>query len=338
MIFPSRAKSSLHLLVWFGVAGLLWNTPAFSEPSAMDRAAAQRLFDAALFDLEKGNATEACPKLEESQRLDPAMGTQFNLADCYEKLGRTASAWVNFTEVADAALKSGEAERERVARERAQAVSQRLSYLTITVLTPVEGLVVKRDGTELGRGLWGVETPVDPGVHQLVVTAPHKKNYETRVDVPREGGRAQVTIPALEDAPTAAAAPADAAPVVPPGPPPPPTTTSDGSNQRIWALVSAGAGVVAVGVGTALLVSAQSKYSDSERYCDGQNQCSDRKGVTLREDAISLADWATLPLGLGVVGLGVGTWLWFTAPSSPKEGPVASLTVSPGGWAISGRF
>ncbi len=33
------------------------------------------------------------PKFKKSQRLDPGLGTQTNLAICYEFLDRTASAW-----------------------------------------------------------------------------------------------------------------------------------------------------------------------------------------------------------------------------------------------------
>ena len=40
-----------------------------------------------------GDHTAACPKFEESFHLDPGIGTGFNLADCWEHIGRTASAF-----------------------------------------------------------------------------------------------------------------------------------------------------------------------------------------------------------------------------------------------------
>ena len=65
---------------------------ALAEPSAADRSAAQALFEQARDLMKQDKAAEACPKLEESQRLDPGVGTQFNLAECYVKMHRTASA------------------------------------------------------------------------------------------------------------------------------------------------------------------------------------------------------------------------------------------------------
>jgi para-nitrobenzyl esterase len=43
------------------------------------------------------------------------MGTLFNLADCFENLGRTASSWAAFSEVADLAKRAGQSDRETVA-------------------------------------------------------------------------------------------------------------------------------------------------------------------------------------------------------------------------------
>ncbi len=54
-----------------------------------DSAAARALFAEGRSLMEDERYAEACPKLEESLRLDHGMGTQFNLAHCWEKLGRT---------------------------------------------------------------------------------------------------------------------------------------------------------------------------------------------------------------------------------------------------------
>ena len=66
--------------------------PAWAQPSAADKATAEALFDAALDLMRKGRNEEACPRLEQSHRIDPGIGTLLYLAECYEKTGRTASA------------------------------------------------------------------------------------------------------------------------------------------------------------------------------------------------------------------------------------------------------
>src|ERR1700712_2696749 len=90
-----------------------------SPAMAADPAAAQALFNDAKQLMTTGRYAEACPKLEESQRLDPGVGTLFHLADCDEHVGKTASAWAAFLEVAAEAKSSGQPARERVARDRA---------------------------------------------------------------------------------------------------------------------------------------------------------------------------------------------------------------------------
>jgi len=141
---------------WFILVALLLSFPARAQQNNADRAAAQVLFDDAMKLMQAKRFSDACPKLAESQRIDPGLGTQYNLADCYEKTGKTASAWINFSEVADAALKDGNVERERVARGRAAAVQQHLSYLTVRVKHPVAGLAVKRDGLEMRATMFGI--------------------------------------------------------------------------------------------------------------------------------------------------------------------------------------
>ena len=62
-----------------------------------------------------GEFAAACPKFAASQRLEPNGGAGFELADCYERLGRTASAWAEFKSAASAARSAGSKEREQLA-------------------------------------------------------------------------------------------------------------------------------------------------------------------------------------------------------------------------------
>ncbi|WP_437805522.1 hypothetical protein [Sorangium sp. So ce1078] len=163
-----------------------------------DTAAAQALFDAARQLMAQGKYADACPKLEESQRLDPGIGTRFNLAACYEQLGRTASAWSTFLDVAGAAKAAGQVEREKVARQRATALEPRLIRLTITAPADAPAdLQVKRDGAPVGRAQWGMPVPVDPGKHTIEAAAAGRSPFVKTVELTRAGATETVAIPPL---------------------------------------------------------------------------------------------------------------------------------------------
>src|SRR5262245_22877251 len=74
---------------------------AADEQHAADRAKRVRKEGKALLDA--GKPAQALPFLEEAERLDPGMLSEFRLAECYEMLGRTASAYTLFLKVAEAA-------------------------------------------------------------------------------------------------------------------------------------------------------------------------------------------------------------------------------------------
>src|SRR5688572_1601938 len=103
-----------------------WSAPIAAQT---DKAAAEALFREGMKLSKQGNHAQACPKLEESQRLEPSLGVQYYLADCFEKIGRTASAWANFVEVANKARLSGETAKEQTARKRAEELEPKLSRL-----------------------------------------------------------------------------------------------------------------------------------------------------------------------------------------------------------------
>jgi len=74
--------------------------------------------------MKQGDYAAACPKLEESQRLDPALGTLLNLADCREQEGNVATAWSLFRDAESLARRGGHAESSRRVPQRWSAASR----------------------------------------------------------------------------------------------------------------------------------------------------------------------------------------------------------------------
>ena len=115
---------------------------------AADKAAAEALFDRGLALMKDNKYQEACERLEQSQAIERGIGTMLYLAECYEKLGRTASAWALFREGASAAHAEGQPERSRAGADRAAALEPKLSRLTLQVSpdNAIEGFELLRDG------------------------------------------------------------------------------------------------------------------------------------------------------------------------------------------------
>src|SRR6266542_703624 len=146
-----------------------------------------------------GEYAAACPKFAASQKLDPGVGTSLNLADCYERMGRWASAWAEFRSAASAAHSSGSRERAELAAGRARALEDRLSYLTITSAAPPAGVVISRDGSPLEPAVLGTPIPVDPGSHTIEAAAAGKRKWSVAVEVGPTASRVTVNVPPLGD-------------------------------------------------------------------------------------------------------------------------------------------
>lgn len=165
------------------------------KSAAEASATAHSLFVEARSAMEKGAYDDACPKLEESMRLDPAVGTQLNLGECYEKAGKVASAWAAFLDATSMAKASQQPAREKLARARAKALEARLPKLVLDVDTSAEpGMEILRDGALVGAASFGTAIAVDPGAHDVVASAPGKMSWRTVVEA-KEGQVARVVVP-----------------------------------------------------------------------------------------------------------------------------------------------
>src|SRR6185312_7721257 len=99
-------------LPWLAsIAVLLASAPALAQSSGADVATAQALFDEGKRLMADKKFAEACPKLVESQRLDPGGGTLLAIALCHEGQGKWATAWGDFNVALSEARRENRAER-----------------------------------------------------------------------------------------------------------------------------------------------------------------------------------------------------------------------------------
>jgi hypothetical protein len=332
------------------LAALSTSPLAFAQSGSEKGAAAQMLFDEAMRLMKVGNADQACPKLEESQRLDPGMGTQFRLAECYEKLGRTASAWALFNEVASAAHAGGSAKREAQAQKRADALVPRIARLSIIVppaVADIDGLTIERDGNIVWRSSWGTLLPVDPGEHVVTATAPHKRFWQSKLSV-KEGEKGEMKVPLLEDF-------RDPEPLTPAPltPAPPPTTTPAGRSAGP-AIALGSLATLGIGAGITFVALRAGKVSDAEdlsgqikqrgKHCVPGEQGQDTSCGELSSLASNADTFGTF----SIVGFAVGSaaaigtavyLLWRTAKPAPAAFRVTPVfDVMGGGLIASGSF
>jgi serine/threonine-protein kinase len=204
---------------------------------------------------------------------------------------------------------------------------------------------VRRDSDQLGPGQWGSAVPVDPGKHVLSATAPGRADWSTTIEVP-EGKVAEVEVPAL----AVVSSPPEAAKLEPtPAPPAGDVGRADGESdangrptRRAIGLLVAGAGVVALGVGTYFGIEALSKNSDSNQGPDGcvGDMCR-LTGYNTRNDARAAGDLSSIFIGAGAAAVVTGGVLWLTAlPHRSGTGarPAIHVGIAPTGLWIEGGF
>jgi hypothetical protein len=322
-----RAATAIALLA------LLLAGPARAEPSRDDKALATALFQQGRALMSQGRTAEACPKLEESHRLDPSGGTILNLALCYEQEGMLARSWSEFHEAIAFARRDGRSDRERAAEDHIRALEPRLSKLTIVVSESAraEGLRIEKDGSELGRASWSTAIPIDGGEHVVRAIAPGKEPFATTIVMGKESDARTIEIPPLTVAIGATMAPVPEAAPIPVTAPPAPSEDGSraGGAQRTIAWTIGAAGVVQWGAAGFFGVRALRKHADSNAACPDEH-CSPL-GVERNDESRRAADTSTVLAITGLATVATGVYLLLT---SPKPSDVALSARTPPRFAI----
>lgn len=298
-----RAKSAGRAAIL--AAALLVSLAPAESLAQGDKAAAESLFQAGVSLMKEGKYAAACPKFEESQRADPSTGTLINLGGCYERVGKMASAWAIYKEAVQLARKVGQTEREATASGRVAALEPKLSKLRIDA-GDVPGMVVRRDGLEVGRGSLGLPIAVDPGEHTIVASAPGYEDWTTKVTVGDNADSKTVTIPPLKKKPDALG-----------GADPDTGGASSGSGRRTVGFIVGGVGVAALGLGAVFGALAIGDRSDGDKLCPDK-KCTP-EGQEFIDAASTKALVSTIGIGVGVAAVGAGVVLILTSGPSKTD-------------------
>lgn len=281
---------------------------------ADDSAAADALFLEAKELLKQNKVAEACPKLEASYKLEKAVGTLMNMADCHEALGKVATAWAQWGVAFDWLKRDGD-KRAAFAQERRDALTARLPRLRVAASDVPTSLEVYREASRIEPGAFNVALPIDPGPHAITVRRGDKVLKEQRIEA-REGEVITVPLdlPAIERA-----SPPPAARPLPPGPridETPPRTP-----LRTVGYLVGGAGIVTLAVAGVLEILAINSVSSIDDPGACVNQFCSPDGYKAVERARLFADAGQW---VGVAGLfvtGVGVTMVLSSPSSSLPSP-----------------
>jgi hypothetical protein len=361
--------SSVRLGIAVIAAVLALSTPAGAQSAAQQAAAATAQFDRGRALMKEKKYAEACAAFETSQKLDPQWGTLYNLASCYAKAGKLASAWAAHRELAQ---RDTNPTRRKDSARQARALDKRLPRLMLTAAAPPAGLAVALDGVDV-TALIGTENPVDLGAHAIHATAPGRADLDTTATISDEGKTVTV---AIELAPAERPRPVAGIPAAPrPAPEArvhgdePSVRTPDRaargsaigsatgspaepgaeprSRRRVYGVLVAAGGGALIATGLVFGRLASSDWNEAKGRCGGGTTCDNpgdlAAGNRLVDRARSRAKLATgLAIG-GAAAIGVGAYLLLTAPHGDAPASTA-LRVAPSAgpgslsFTLEGRF
>lgn len=289
------------------------------------------LFDQGIKDMQAGKYELACRELSASLVKYPDSGTKGALAECYTQIGKVASAWKLWKDLADTAPLNLRSE----AAANAAALEPRLPRYVVQLTAVTPGITVTINSTNVPDPTLAVPLPLDPGEVVATAYAPQYKSWQQRFEA-REGATVTIEVPALEPLPQA---PEPKATTTAQQPTVAPTAYVDNSSARTKRHVIGGAavlvGLAAVGVGGYFGATASSKWKSAQDRCGGDiDSCSFADIGPAQQDvddARSAASKSTYSFIGGGILVAVGAVVWFTAPAkesrvlvAPSVGPHSS--------------
>lgn len=323
MALRSRVMRGKRPIGWLCAAFVAWAAPAHAQEAM----GAEVLFNEGVTSMKTGDFAAACPKIAESQRLEPRPGTLFTLAECHFHEGRVATALARYDEYLREFERMGEDERRRqrgrdaVARRRKDELGPRVPKLKLILPSGApEGTRIRKGTVWLTQASIGVELPMDPGKHQFVVVTPDGSERAFELEL-REGKPAELVLELPRATPRPKADSKKSAPAQVSHQRKRASMPRHAAKDRTLAYAAFGVGAAGLAVGITAGVLVFSKRATIEDNCGigGDEHACNSAGKDAADSAQRFALISNLGFAVGAVGVGAGTVLFLSASDSGAE-------------------
>ncbi len=291
---------------------------AMADPASKKRA--DKLFDDGRKYLTNGEYSLACTAFEQSQNADAAIGTQLNIALCYERWGKLAAAYNAYVEAERQASESKD-KRSIVARKKADELERKVAHLRVTVPDSIDRYAIYLlDAVEIEVSKLTADLVLDPGAHVIEVRiagAPPSKN-ELELE-PGQQMKLDLVAPVVKQIEPVAEKPVVEAPK-------PVMMTTVRSKPALYGgigLVVAGAATI--GVASFIALDARSDYNAANKRCPDAT-CASQADFEATRDARARAHSMTWVFAGGAAVAVIGTILIAT---SKRTAPSESISLTP---------
>jgi hypothetical protein len=293
----------------FALPLVTWGASARAD----NKADADRYFREGQALMEAGRFAEACPKLEQSLKLDTTLGSLLNLAFCYEKEGRVWQAWLSFKEAELRAQAAGQKDRAAFAKQRMSDLEKQLAKAVVKIKDgqPIDQLSI--EDHHVPDGHKGTPFAVEPGLRKVTFFRRGKKPITKEIRFEKKGVQG-IEVPAnFEDADPE---PVKVEPKVEPKAEPkvePKAEPAMEPPSHVPAYVAFGVAGVGVAVGS---VAGLMTYEAKDRALQAPTA---KETESIKDEGSTTAMVSNVAFGVAGVGLVAGLYLFFSAKPSPKS-------------------
>jgi tetratricopeptide (TPR) repeat protein len=281
--------------------------PTPSPAPSEQRVRADKLFEDGRKYLANKEYALACTAFEQSQEADPAIGTQLNIALCYEQWGHFASAYHAYIDAEKIATEKAD-DRAKYAHKKVDELQPKIPHLRIDVPDSADpGAVFLLDGKEIKRTAFADELLLDAGSHTIEATVPGRTPKTAKIELQNgEHQRLKIDVPKAEvfgEVPRKA-------------------------GRFYGGIAMLAGGAVVVGVASYVTLLARSDYNDALAQCPN-TVCATHDAYKTTQDARSRANLMTFVGGAGIAIAGVGMYYLLTSKGDRPPEHVTAF-VAPG--------